>query len=167
METSPLKCVLDTNIVIDFHEGDVLDALFSLPFTFFAPDLLLVSEFLSVDPIYLHRLGLAVHSLSGEQVIEIIALGQQARRPSFQDLAAFVLARNLSAVLLTGDRDLRRMASAHGIPHHGTLWLLDELVARRLLAPRQAGQALQRMLNSGSRLPAGECTRRLHRWRGP
>ncbi len=166
METSPLQCVLDTNIFIDFRDGGVLDLLFALPCTLLVPDLMLADEFFGVERKRLLYLGLEVRSLSGAEVREIIALGQRYHRPSFHDLAAFVLARSLGAVLLTGDGELRRMADELGMACHGTLWLLDELVDRGLLPPHQAAHVLTQMLAKGSRLPQGECARRLRRWNG-
>jgi predicted nucleic acid-binding protein len=80
-------------------------------------------------------------------------------------LFALVLARTLKATLLTGDRHLARVAALEGVPVHGTLWVLDEMVRLEVIAPPQAAQALERMLARGSRLPRAECQRRLQQWR--
>ena len=63
----------------------------------------------------------------------------------------------LGASLLTGDRHLRAAAEQEGVPVHGTLWLLDEMVRLAVVSPRLAAQALERMLERGSRLPLDEC----------
>ena len=51
------------------------------------------------------------------------------------------------------------------MPVHGTLWLLDEMVRLAVVPPRLAAQALERMLEHGSRLPLNECQERLERWK--
>ena len=47
---------------------------------------------------------------------------------------------------------------------HGTLWILDLLIDRKLLAPRQAMEKLQKLLNTKRRLPRRECQKRLKAW---
>lgn len=164
MEISPLRCVLDTNVVIDFDTGGCLDALFALPLVLTVPDIIIADEYLSVDAEHLKALGLQVDSLTGPQVMDIIALGQQYVRPSRYDLAAYVLARDLSAILLTGDGSLRTLAKTTGVDCHGTLWLLDHIVSGGIAPAPQMAAALQRMLDSGSRLPKAACDQRLKRW---
>ena len=80
------------------------------------------------------------------------------------DLAAFLLAKLLDAPLLTGDRHLNELANASGLSVHGALWLLDEMVGLKVLAPGRAATALKRMLEQGARLPAEECSRRITIW---
>jgi hypothetical protein len=62
--------------------------------------------------------------------------------------------------LLTGDRHLTEAADREGVTAHGTLWLLDEMVRLMVVAPVQAAQALERMLERGSRLARVECQKR-------
>ena len=81
------------------------------------------------------------------------------------DLFALVLARALKAMLLSGDQHLRRIAAQQGVVVHGTLWVLDEMVRLKVVAPSQAVQALEQMLAQGSRLPQAEYQARLRRWR--
>ncbi len=119
MEISPLRCVLDTNVVIDFDTGGCLDALFALPLVLTVPDIIIADEYLSVDAEHLKALGLQVDSLTGPQVMDIIALGLQHVRPSRYDLAAYVLARDLPAILLTGDGSLHvGQNNRCGLPRH-------------------------------------------------
>ena len=85
--------------------------------------------------------------------------------PSFYDLSVLVLAKKRGAWLLTGERQLRSIAQTAGLTVHGTLWLLDEMIRHRVIVPTVAAQALQRMLQQGSRQPREECEKRLARWR--
>jgi rRNA-processing protein FCF1 len=157
--------VVDTNVLIDFYRGEVLEALLALPFTFLVPDVI-VAELEVPDGRQLLARGLQSASLTGEQVAVVMDLASLYRAPSINDLFALVLARTRAAMLLTGDSALRELAESEGITVHGTLWLLDELVRLAILNPEQAAEGLARMLARGSRLPERECRLRIERWRG-
>lgn len=163
MPDSQPRCVVDANVFIDFHRGGLLGALFALPFSFLAPDVV-VAEMERPDGQALLARGLQSVSLSGEQVAAVVTLAAVHRRPSVNDLFAFVVARAEGAVLLTGDAALRQLAESEGVAVHGTLWLLDELVRLAIIGEDQAAQGLERMVASGSRLPEKECCRRMRRW---
>lgn len=94
------------------------------------------------------------------------ALAAVHRRPSVNDLFAFVVARAEGAMLLTGDGALRELAESEGMAVHGTLWMLDELVRRAVVRPEQAADGLERIIKYGRRLPERECRRRIRRWGG-
>lgn len=157
------RYVVDANIFIDFHRGRLLAALLALPFTFLAPDVI-VAELRVPDGQQLVSYGLRSVSLGGDEVAAVAALAQRHRAPSINDLFALILARIETATLLTGDGAVRRLAESAGIAVHGTLWLLDELVRRRIVTPKQAARGLGQMIASGSRLPERECQRRMERW---
>ena len=163
MRDSRSRYVVDANIFIDFHRGQLLGALFALPFAFLAPDVI-VAELKAPDGQQLLGYGLRSVSLDGDAVAAVAALAQRHRAPSINDLFALILARIEKATLLTGDGAVRRLAESEGIAVHGTLWVLDELVRREIVMPKQAVRGLERMLAAGSRLPAAECQRRMQRW---
>jgi predicted nucleic acid-binding protein len=137
--------------------------LFELPYKFIAPDVI-VAE-LDDPPVQsLVSLGLQQYRFSGEQVAQVQSLVRKHRGSSPKDLFALVLAKELKGILLTGDRLLRKAAEAEGVTVHGTLWVLDTLITRGIILPREAAAALRRMLISGRRLPKQECQTRLKRW---
>lgn len=156
-------CVVDANILIDLHVGELLPEVFRLPLALVAPDVI-IGELKDPDGEELERRGLHKGELSGEQVMEVAGLAAEHREVSINDLFALVLARALGATLLSGDRRLRRIARGQGVSVHGTLWVLDELVRWEVIDPSQAAAGLGRMLAGGSRLPEVECQRRLKRW---
>jgi hypothetical protein len=100
MPDSQPRYVVDTNILIDFYRGRLLEALFALPFTFLAPDVIL-AELEAPDGQQLLAWGLRSASLTGEQVDAVVALATVHRRPSINDLFALILARSRKATLLT------------------------------------------------------------------
>ena len=157
-------CVVDTGVLIDLHVGRLLRPVFQLPLFLMAPDVL-IAELQKPDGDLLVDYGLTRIELSGDEVQEVYRLATLYRGPSVNDLFALVAAKTMGALLLTGDRHLREAAEREGVPVHGILWLLDEIVRLALIPPLVAAQALERMLESGSRLPWDECQARFRRWR--
>lgn len=161
--TSQSVLITDTNIWIDLDNGGILADVFRLPYHFLTPDIA-TRELIRPRWQTLQALGLVLQELSADQVIELAQLRLSHRNLSVIDLASFLLAKSLDATLLTGDSRLFELAKENGLPVHGVLWLLDELVRLRVLAPKQVVGALQKMLGAGARLPRDECRKRLVNW---
>ena len=159
----PSILVTDTNIWIDLENGRILTEIFKLPYQFVTPDFAL-GEFISPGWQTLQNLGLTIHSLESESILELVYLRQNHHQVSVVDLSALLLAKALRASLVTGDRRLRELALSQGLSVHGVLWILDEMVVHQAVSPSQSAEVLRRMISNGARLPAGECQRRLERW---
>lgn len=69
-------------------------------------------------------------------------------------------------IMITGDGALRGFAEAHRISCHGTLWLLDHMVERKLLPSGEGAMALKRMLERKRWLSRKECEKRIVFWEG-
>jgi predicted nucleic acid-binding protein len=164
MKDSPSLCIVDANILIDLHVGGLLQELFRLPFRLAAPDVI-IAELDEPDGEMLVEYGLESGELTSDQVLEVMALLARNRSVSANDLFALVLARVQRATLLTGDRHLTEVAGQEGVATHGTLWVLDEMVRLEIVAREKAAQALEQMLERGSRLPQAECQQRFRQWR--
>lgn len=82
------------------------------------------------------------------------------------DLFALTIAKSRGLILLSGDKDLRSAAKKEKVEVHGTIWILDQLVAETIITQSAAAKALEEMLKAGARLPNDECQDRLRRWRG-
>ena len=156
--------VTDANIWIDLHIGELINETFQLPLPLVAPDVI-IAELKEPEGQALVSLGLQKEELSGEEVLQVAGLAARYPAPSRVDLFALVLAKARGGVLLTGDGHLRKAAEKEKVPVHGTLWILDELVQRLIVSPRNAAQALEKMRARGSRLPRAECELRLKKWR--
>lgn len=161
--TLPSVLVTDTNIWIDLENGKILADIFRLPYQFFTTDFS-VQEFIYPGWDVLRTLGLQTHGLEPESVLELAQLRQTYHQLSAVDLAALMLAKMLGASLVTGDRRLNELARAQGLPVHGMLWVLDEMVNHQVLTAIQAATALRKMLDQGARLPNVECQKRFERW---
>jgi len=107
---------------------------------------------------------LKTHDLEPENILELVQLRQIHHQLSVVDLAALLLAKAMGANLVTGDRRLNELAKAQGLPVHGVLWVLDEMVIQHVLTATQAANALREMLEQGARLPNGECQKRFESW---
>jgi len=161
--TLPSILITDTNIWIDLENGRILTEIFRLPYQFLTVDFA-ISELVRPDWNTLEQLGLQSYGLSPESVQEIFVLRPSHQSLSITDLAALLLARTLGATLVSGDRHLNKLARAQGIPVHGVLWILDEMVKHGVLAPNHAANALKQMVNGGARLPVDECRKRYESW---
>lgn len=158
-----MRCIIDTNILIDLSRGNLLTWLFALPFQFAAPDGVL-DELIEPDRERLRQMGLQRASLTTEQLLEAALLSAEHRRLSLGDCTALIAARDAQAMLLTGDAGLRALAQEQGVAVHGVLWVLDELEAAGLLGGPALAASLRLMLAEGARLPGDECNARLKRW---
>lgn len=156
--------VTDANIWIDLAAGGLLEVVFRLPYEFAMADVTF-DELQSVDPNALSARGLGTLTLDDNGVAEVFRLGPRYHGLKVQDIFALVLCRHGGHWLLTGDKRLRKAADSEGVEVHGILWLLDRLIERQLLSPRQAAAALQAMIAAGARLPESAVRHRLGQWR--
>jgi predicted nucleic acid-binding protein len=160
--------VKDTSILIDLTEGDLLGLWFKLGIETHTTTLVL-SE-LRRESQWQHVSGFVDAGLLRAQKIEPADMAEVVRyhlanRVSLADASGILLARRLSACLLSGDRRMRNTARTDGLEVRGVLWIFDELVEQGVLAKRDAADRLERICASGSRLPHDECMARLKAWR--
>ena len=165
MADYPLMCVVDTSIIIDLYRGRILAEFFKLPYIFVTADVIL-EELLVPEGKLLIEFGLRIDGLEGSYVLEVFQLRAIHRKPSVNDLFAFMLAKTLNATLLTNDGSLRKVTQQYGMPVHGILWILDEMVRLDILLKHNAADALHLICDSGSHLPQDECDRRFGIWSG-
>jgi len=161
--TPSLLLVTDTNIWIDLKNGEVLELIFELPYQFITTDFA-ADEMLPSFWTFLETLGVEAYGLSSEQITDIYLLNQSHPPVSTTDLSCLVLARDLSAILLSGDNPLRKLAEAQAIEVHGVLWLLDSLLDHQIITQSEACLVLKRMLANNARLPKKPCNKRLKQW---
>jgi|GEM_PF-4982098 len=60
------------------------------------------------------------------------------------------------AVLLSGDKDLRKAAQIEKVTCRGTLWFLEELVLNNVFPPTHAALLLERMVGTARVRPPTE-----------
>lgn len=155
-----LLLVSDANILIDIEEGGLLEVLFHLPYQLVTPDILYFEE-LEDQHGHLLQLGLQTLELSPESMREAGRLIKRYRKPSANDCFALALAMQEQCPLLTGDQSLRQAAVQEQIEVKGTLWVVEELVQRRVIAIDRAHEAYSSMKANGRRLPWEKAKERL------
>lgn len=163
--------VSDSSCLIDLRKVSLLDALLRLPCEFLIPDTLFEDELLKFTVSQkkaLVRAGLKVIDLPGERVLRAQAVIRQAPRLSVHDGFAFALAESHpGCILLTGDGELRNLATQHNMEVHGVLWVIDEIhrhqieKAKTLLAALRAFSA-----DPTVRLPRREVAASIKRFSG-
>ena len=123
--------VSDSSCLIDLHKVRLLPVMLRLPHRFIVPPPVRNSEMPDLTDREwrcLEDAGLVAPDPPFEQVVEALALRTEHPALSPADCACLVEARHHdNAVLLTGDRRLRRVAEAAGLCVHGVLWIIDEL----------------------------------------
>ena len=160
--------VKDASILIDLAEGDLLGLWFQLKIETHTTDLVLrevkqETQWLRVSPFFDAGL-LQTHATAPANMAAMVEFSRE-HGISLPDASGVLLARQLKAFLLTGDRRMRRTAAAEKIEAHGLLWIMDLLVEREVLPRAEAARRLRQILAAGSRLPADECEARLKAWR--
>ncbi|MCG8620771.1 MAG: hypothetical protein MJE68_02065, partial [Proteobacteria bacterium] len=100
----------------------------SLPFEFVVPDLLFERELKNYNGSALIDLGLHVIELDSAALTLAIEYYQKHKtKLSLPDVFAYVLAKENSWMLLSGDTALRELSAKENVNCHGVLWLLDQL----------------------------------------
>jgi predicted nucleic acid-binding protein len=158
------KCVLDTSICVDLWNAGILELTLRLPFDFYLPDVI-AEECQEPAGAELIALGVIRVTLEGENIEVIITLRNNYPKCSVGDLFALTYARVHTQVLLTGDGKLRTAALAEGVEVHGIIWLLEALIAGKILSPIDAADSLEKMRAKGSWLPKRECDEFIKRCR--
>ena len=74
------------------------------------------------------RGGLKVMDLPGDEVLRAQQVMRRLPKISVHDGFAFALAESHpGSILLSGDGELRKLATEHEMEVHGVLWVIDEI----------------------------------------
>lgn len=162
--------ISDANILIDMEAGALMETLFQLPVQLGIPDLLYYEEIEPGSP-GLEDLGLQIMEVTGDYVRYAQLLPGQYNhtlpakngpKPSHNDYLALALAKQETCTLLTGDANLRIVASKEQITVMGTIGLLCAMVENQLLTVDDAMIALDKMKQGKRRLPWPEAEKMLN-----
>ena len=161
--------VSDTNIFIDLVKLDLLGDFFSLPWEVHTTDFV-INELSDPDQnaavsAFIKRNRIQVGKLSAEEVVEIVERSDETGgRISITDFSVCHYAKKNGYTLLTGDRNLRKVAISEGISVHGILFLFDELVAHAILPPKLAVEIITKLKGINTWLPFDEVDSRIKKW---
>ena len=138
--------ISDTSVVIDLERSELIESVFALPYRFVVPDALYEKEIKDYGGARLLDLGLEVRALTGAQVAEAQRLRTLERRISIHDSYALSLAKAEAAILLAGDKAMRRLAEAEEVRCHGVLWVFDQLEEHRVVNAKALHAGLSRIV---------------------
>ena len=153
--------VSDSSCLIDLRKAGLLEAFLQLPFEILIPNTLFEDELLKFSAAQKKALvdgGLKVVDVPGPGVLRAQKVVHASPRLSIHDGFAFALAEiNSGCILVTGDSDLRTIATQHGIEVHGLLWIVDQLHEHGVCKRTEIATALRILERDASvRLPRRE-----------
>lgn len=114
----------------------------------------------------IHAADLIFRRFSPEELDDIQNLKENYPPLSLADCSCLYLAECLGAILLTGERKLRKVAiQKHQFEVHGILWVMEKLIENRIITYRLAHNKLTSLRGINRRLPVDACLRLLRRWK--
>ena len=161
--------VSDTNIFIDLVKLGLLGDFFSLPWDIHTTDFVIneleVAEQKADVTAFIKRKKLTVGKLDSEEVGLIVERSDETGgKISITDFSVCYYAQKNGYTLLTGDMNLRKVATKENISVHGILFLFDELVKHAILPPELAADTLIKLKGVNTRLPLEEVDSRIKKW---
>ena len=161
--------VQDANVLIDLELAGLFDLWFQLGVKTHTTDLI-KSELEDGGHVqalaYFESGQIQEHGLSFEELDQVSALERDVgSKAKFNDCSVLFLAMKLDAMLISGDKALRKAGRARQVEVHGTLWIMDQLVAGRVMTGQSAAAKLEHLLSLERYLPAEDCYIRLKKWR--
>ena len=161
--------VNDANILFDLLDIDLIGEFCMLPYEKMITEAVL-NEFddyaLQAYQETFNSGRIGIYPLTAEQLEKVALLRKTySAALSLPDCSCLFLAKELSAILLTGDKPLRKSARANKIRVHGSLWVMDQLVKEKIIDHKKAYKKLTLLMKVNNRLPLGECEKRLLIWK--
>lgn len=159
--------IQDANILIDLVKTGLFDHCLSLQYQFTTTNIILAELYdEQVDLISPHIIAgrFTVIDITEEELVEIQLMSLEYTQLSEQDWSALYYAMQLDAILVTGDRQMRRIAAEKSVEYHGLFWLLDQLIDGAVLSAPQACECLRKLILINKRLPADESEKRIRSW---
>ncbi len=158
----------DANILIDIVKLDLLEYFLQLDFDFHTTDFVLSEisdeQLIEIQP-RIDSSEITLITTSSEIDFNgITQLLQSVSGLSFEDCSVWYYSKLLNAMLLTGDRKLRKEASSDGVEVHGIIFVLDEIIDQNVLTKREGLEKLEILYSLNSRLPKSELIKRRSLW---
>lgn len=139
--------VADSSCVIDLHKVGLLLPLFELPYTIVMPQSLLDDELIRLTGDGKRDMidrGLRARHLDAAGLVQAERYFDLYPALAWKDCLALRMAEETeAAILLTGDRLLRRIATEKDINVHGVIWALDEMYRLSVVEPTRLARAIR------------------------
>ena len=165
--------VSDTNILIDLIEAGVLEQFFLLPIKVHTTDIVISEVTIPEQKAQVRTLVqtrcITVKTYTPDEMIRLVNFVNSRRRKCnlrIADFSVWQYASESNYILLTGDGNLRKLASEDGVEVHGTIYIFDKIVEQKILTPAIAADKLELLYSINHRLPKSEIDSRIEKWRG-
>lgn len=155
----------DTNIWIDLKFVDLIDEVFKLPYDIGVPNILFEDELREVDGEILLKNNINILKMTDEEVRETYLMSNDTNQVSFNDLTTLVVAHKRNCILVTGDGNLRRIATKKNVELRGSIWILDQLIDNNIISKEKGIDICNKLISSKRRLPKAELERRISLWK--
>jgi predicted nucleic acid-binding protein len=161
--------VCDANLIIDLLQVDLFKSFLKLKWDkHVPPDVIDEVQEDNTDQLVtaINAGKLILPTFSPEDLTRIQKLKTQYSSLSIEDCSCLCLAESLSAILLTGERRLSRIATeSHRVKVHGILWVFEQLIEEKIITQRLTHAKLAHLMKVNNRLPRKECERLLKLWK--
>ena len=148
--------MLDATSFFDLQKGEILGCIYFLRkvHSFFTTDLI-EEELMSVDSVFMGKLGLVVCALDANDMTTVREYSARYSGPSAQDLSALLLARKTGAILITRDGLLQDAANKEGVNWDHSMWVIEQMVIEKFLTPEEAVDAVKAIVQRRPRFKDG------------
>lgn len=163
--------VSDSNIFFDLLSVDLLNDFFLLPCEITTTDFV-ISEIIKPEQLeklqsFIDSKKLDVINFVNDGINKIFSIFQSNdNNASITDCSVWYYAKKVDGRLLTGDSKLRKSALADNVKVSGILYVFDNFVEYGILEKELCAKKLEELMQKNSRLPKGECEKRIVEWRG-
>jgi hypothetical protein len=168
--TPTMIAVQDANVLIDMELAGLFDLWFQTGIETHTTDFIraeLENGGHAQALAYFENGQVREHRLTFEEIMAVSDLEREiGSKAKFNDCSVLFLALKLDAMLLSGDKPLRKAGKERQIEVHGTLWIFDQLVEMKLLPAGSAAAKLEHLRGLDRFFPEVECHARLTRWHG-
>ncbi|HET9056852.1 MAG TPA: hypothetical protein VFN30_08400 [Chitinophagaceae bacterium] len=160
----------DANILIDLVNIGLFSHCLTLKFQFCTTQLIFDTELndrqTAAIQIHIDSGKFEVIKISEQGLLEIQTANLEDKRLSEQDWSVICYAQKLDALLLSGDKILRKVAESKALEVRGILWVLDQLVDLDIISKAEGCNFLKELIRQNRRLPPDECQTRIDIWCG-
>lgn len=158
--------ISDTNIFIDLWTMRLLREFFMLPFEIHTVDMVLaeITDSNQKEEIVIATKNgrLEIEQIQSNELPDVLKL--KSGNLSITDAAVWYMAKKKSALLLSGDNKLRRLAESDKVRVAGILYILDVLIEHEIIDISYAAECLELLKGKNKRLPLAEVDNRLNNW---
>lgn len=158
--------ISDTNIFIDLWTMRLVWEFFMLPCEIHTVDMVIREiEFSDQKETITNviKMGkLVIDQTTSENINDVVNL--MKGNLSITDAAIWYHTKKRSAMMLTGDNRLRKLAKMDNIRVGGILFIMDRLVEYNIISAGYAAECLESLKEINKRLPQTEVEHRLKKW---